>query len=470
MPHDELIRRFQESGLTLKELSRRVQAGAHDTTVATPRRIRDWFGGAQPRDAWLAEIVAEVLSDACGQVVTAEDLGLLHGSGWSTAEPWLTSPWTRACTVKLLNEHARSDLMQLLTRRHALGATVVTGGALTEPVQRWTTVKPDKIPIARGAIGSAQVERIKQVTTMFREADFKFGGGLSRDAVVAQLHWASSQLHGPFANEQVGRQFFAAVADLAEHAGWMSFDAGLHGPAQRYFVLGLRVAKEYEHRPLIADVASCLALQMIYVGHPDDALDLIQHAQHVSRDQASPLLQSMLKVVEARAHAKLGHMNSTDRWRRIEAVRRCVTDAEDLFTDRSLHEVDPWLSESWLRYFDETELAGDTGNAWFDLAPFDGYAAQESEQRLQRAVTGFGDDYARSRAFSTVKLATLRLTRGEPEEAGQILTSVFHDMEQMNSARVANDLHEFTGRAQRYRDVPEIQELTKRLSTFTKVA
>ena len=67
----------------------------------------------------------------------------------------------------------------------------------------------------------------------------------------------------------------------------MSYDVGLQPTAQKYFVLALHAAKEAGDRPLGSYVLSSMSRQMIHLGRPDDALELIHLAQYGSRDCAS---------------------------------------------------------------------------------------------------------------------------------------------------------------------------------------
>ena len=72
---------------------------------------------------------------------------------------------------------------------------------------------------------------------------------MRRKAVVGQLTEAAELLRGPFQDDRVARRLFSAVADLAQLAGWMSYDLQLHATAQRYFLLGMHLAKDAGDRP-----------------------------------------------------------------------------------------------------------------------------------------------------------------------------------------------------------------------------
>jgi hypothetical protein len=61
-----------------------------------------------------------------------------------------------------------------------------------------------------------------------------------------------------------------------------------------------------------------------------------------------------------------------------------------------------------MAYYDDAQHHGDTGHALFDLV-IHGTVAPAGE-RLAQAVHGHTDAYARSRAISGTKLATLVMT------------------------------------------------------------
>src|SRR5439155_5124970 len=73
----------------------------------------------------------------------------------------------------------------------------------------------------------------------------------------------------------------------------------------------------------------------------------------------------------------------------------------------------------WMRYYDSAQHSGDTGHALWDLAVH-GHFVGEARSRLAAAVSGHGDAYARSRAISGTKLASLVMVTGDPCEAASI--------------------------------------------------
>lgn len=73
-----------------------------------------------------------------------------------------------------------------------------------------------------------------------------------------------------------------ALSDLTQLAGWMAFDAGQHGLAQRYFFTGLRSAHESGYRAMEAHILADLAFQATSIGESADGAALGEAAAHVA--------------------------------------------------------------------------------------------------------------------------------------------------------------------------------------------
>ncbi len=226
---------------------------------------------------------------------------------------------------------------------------------------------------------------------MFRQWDAQCGGGLRRKAVVGQLHEVTDLLQEP-QPETTTKRLFKVAAELAELAGWMSYDVGLQPTAQKYFVLALHAAKEAGDRPLGSYVLSNMSRQMIHLGRPEDALELIHLAQYGSRDCASPRVQSMLYAMEARAYANMGQPGR---------CKRAVRMAEDTFAEaHEWDEPDP----DWIRFFSEAELYAENSHSFRDLAYVAGRSptyASLAEPLMKRAVELFGREGGESTSAPT---------------------------------------------------------------------
>ena len=467
-PNGQLGSWFVRSGWSKGELARQVnrrarQMGAHHISTDTSR-VRRWLDGEQPREP-IPRILSELFSERFGAVVAVEDLGL-RSAHQSPSVSGVDLPWAGPQTVSLLSEFSRSDLM--LARRGFLGTSLAlaAGPALVEPLQRWLVPTPAGEPVAQEVLGAGRPSRLSKpeldllesTTAMFRQWDAQCGGGLRRKAVVGQLHEVTDLLQEP-QPEATSRRLFGCAAELAELAGWMSYDVGLQPNAQKYFVLALHAAKEAGDKALGSYILSSMSRQMIHLGRPDDALELVHLAQYGSRDCATSRTQAMLYAMEARAYANMGQPSK---------CKRAVRMAEDTFSDAG-EDGDP--EPDWIRFFSEAELNGENAHSYRDLAYVAGRSptyASLAEPVMQRAVDLFRDDseHQRSYALNLVGMATVHLIKREPEQSTALAQQALDVAAKVRSERVNTRLRKTVDTAARdFGDIAEVAWLTERLTT-----
>ncbi|MFC4502117.1 MULTISPECIES: hypothetical protein [Streptomyces] len=459
---------FVRSGWSKGELARQVnrrarQLGANHISTDTSR-VRRWLDGENPREP-IPRILSELFSERFGCVVSVEDLGLRAARPVPSATG-VDLPWTGPQTVSLLSEFSRSDLM--LARRGFLGTSLAlsAGPTLIEPMQRWLVPtppaplpEPESVPTsrARGRLSRPELDLLESTTVMFRQWDAQCGGGLRRKAVVGQLHEVTDLLQEP-QPAATAKKLFKVAAELAELAGWMSYDVGLQPTAQKYFVLALHAAKEAGDRPLGSYVLSSMSRQMIHLGRPEDALELIHLAQYGSRDCASPRTQSMLYAMEARAYANMGQPGR---------CKRAVRMAEDTFADAGeWDEPDP----DWIRFFSEAELYGENSHSFRDLAYVAGRSpayASLAEPLMQKAVELFASDgdHQRSYVLNLIGMATVHLLQREPGQSALLATQAMQEAKKVRSERVNTRIRKTVDSAVRdFGDLSEVVDLTERLT------
>ena len=78
---------------------------------------------------------------------------------------------------------------------------------------------------------------------LFRRWDASGVGGLKRKAVVGQLNAVAETVHET-SDATMRAKLLPIVAELAQLAGWMAYDHGLPGAAQRYYLLALHACRE----------------------------------------------------------------------------------------------------------------------------------------------------------------------------------------------------------------------------------
>lgn len=112
---------------------------------------------------------------------------------------------------------------------------------------------------------------------------------------------------------------------------------------------------------------------------------------------------------------------------------------------------------------------GDTGHSLYDLALY-GHFVTDARERLSAAVAGHSDAYARSRAISGIKLASLTMVTGDPVEAAGVAFRALGDAGHVRSRRAADDLRELRALAVPHARLTEIGELCSRIGIVVATA
>jgi hypothetical protein len=302
------------------------------------------------------------------------------------------------------------------------------------------------------------VAQLETATAVFRQWDNSFGGGLRRKAVVGQLNEVSGLLAGPFRSDEVARRLFAAVADLAQLAGWMSYDLHMHATAQRYYLLGMHLARDAEDRPQVARLVYCLARQMIELGRYADALELAEAGLYVLRRGLLPKPAAMLHVIVARAQAGMGSPRD---------CHRALGTAQEVFS-RGGAGADP----AWCGFFDEGELCGLVGVTLRDLALCDPARSPEhaasARPWIERAISARPDEYLRSRVMDIDVLAVTLVLLGEHDAAVSAIAAAASQAPEVASSRLAGRLARTAGLArQRFPRSGDMRELGERVMALS---
>ena len=163
------------------------------------------------------------------------------------------------------------------------------------------------------------------------DLDFKVGGEHTRKLLLYYFRTEVVPMLQRQFPEQVRRDIFGAAAEVAQLLGWTAYDAGRHGSAQRYFVQGLRLAREADDRLLGGRLLANLSHQANYLGKCDDALQFARAAQAATSRKTVPTVNAMFLAMEARALASSGRGREC-----IQALHK----AEQIFEGRNPN-VDP---------------------------------------------------------------------------------------------------------------------------------
>ncbi|MZG16851.1 hypothetical protein GTY44_25795, partial [Streptomyces sp. SID5914] len=293
---------------------------------------------------------------------------------------------------------------------------------------RWLVAPPDRELARTGnrAIGVVDVEMVRSTSDAFSMLDGKFGGGHARRALIQYLHTdVRPMLDGKY-SDAVGKQLHSAVAEALLLAGWMSYDSGLHGVAQRYFIQALRMTQAAGDRLLGGSVLSAMSHQATFVGRYQDAVALARAAYMGPGASLGPTMAAQFRAMEARALARLGDERGCD---------LALAEAESKICQRTA-DSDPL----YIAYFDEVELAAEFGHCFRDLG-----RSVEATERGAGSIFGDGMNN-RSDFFATMVQAEAYINQGEIGRGFEIALSALNLGEGLKSARCLQYVREFQSR------------------------
>lgn len=378
--------------------------------------------------------------DAAGTL--AGLVGDLPGSDVNGGEASLASRGLRyhaseSDTVDTILEIGRADV----NRRTIISAPFVLA-ALAVPSRDWLLPSLDSVTDERGPrqIGMTQVEGIRDMFALFQEMDVMRGGGHARVALVEYMNSYVLPLarrdHG---SEQVQLALYEAASEQAYLVGWMAYDDGLHGLAERYLIQSLRLAQASGNRTLGAHVLAGMSDQANLLGNPREALMLARAGERGITTADSPACMTDLQILAARALAVLGE---------APAAARAVATAE-----RTFQQVDKENEPEWARFIDPAYVFGEAAHCFRDLADttqIDRFATESAEEaeRQRRARRG---------ALSHAALAVSHLTNGHPEAAADKAQHVVDLAAQVNSSRCMETVRDIGRRLQPYAHLAEVQ-------------
>lgn len=180
--------------------------------------------------------------------------------------------------------------------------------ALAAAAHEWLVADPARIAAAlTGRQADAGV--VADLTTTvdaLRRLDDKLGGQAVYPMIVEQLRLVVSLLRHASYTKADGQALHGVAAELARLAGWTSYDAGAHGTAQRYYLVGLRAAHEADAPGIGANILRCMAHQAHNLNDPRTAIDLLRSARTGARGRLSHTENAIIAAALASAHGLSG--------------------------------------------------------------------------------------------------------------------------------------------------------------------
>src|SRR5262249_30725320 len=151
----------------------------------------------------------------------------------------------------------------------------------------------------------ALVEHVEHLTEELRRMDDQFGGGAVLEIAKGHVRHVLEMIDNGQYSDTVGRRLYGATAELMRLGGWLSFDAGQHAQAQRFWLAGLRCAHVASDRATGANILGCMSDQAKDLSRYGEAVRLAEAARH-GYPGASPKVSAILHLRAADAYAPTG--------------------------------------------------------------------------------------------------------------------------------------------------------------------
>lgn len=388
--------------------------------------------GFRPRVP-IPDVAAAVLTERLGRPVTVAQL-------WPGRQEPGTPPPSAASELDgaigidgLLYELRRLGEMAVTPQSPIADAT---GADLTAAVldQLRGAVVAARNRVGREYVLPEQVDLISAHVAALRRLDDRHGGGaLSLRYVTAELRSVIDLVEYASYGRQTGEQLLTIVADLAQLLGWLSFDSGRYGAAERYLLLSLGVCRALGASDRAANAIGMLSYVSAFAGHGPQAVRLAEAAEREC-GLGDPVLRARLLGREATAAAADGD---------LAQFRRQSQAAANLLQRHAVG--DP---PSFLYYLTPEQLAAEAGQALVVLAERTTVNRRrllsEAAETLSGAVTAMAapgpSGYARSALLHTTFLARARLLRGDLDEAVAAMRTGLGLLGQVQSPRARSYL------------------------------
>ncbi|WP_445330479.1 transcriptional regulator [Streptomyces sp. GSL17-111] len=448
MTNDQLERWLDRSGLSRGELARRVKAKAllwNEPHVATnTTRVRFWLEGQIPRQP-LPDIIAAVFSDHFGYRLTTYDLGLGEGGGTERALVYNSS---YAATVEVVADLGRADV----DRRNFLACAPFAALAGVGPSRDWLMNVLDQKPKTGPRVRLEDVTAVKNMFGEFQKMDVLQGGGHGRLILAEYMSHHVYPLLRRAHSDDVRRALCEAAAEQTYLLGWMAYDNGEQGLAQRYLIQSLRLAEESGDAALGAHVLAGMADQATLLGDPAEGRRLAQAGRLGLAQVDSPACLADLWCLEARALALLNDKT---------AAAHAVVESE-----KAYEKARPTNEPEWAAFIDSAYLHGEHANTFRDL----GDAHSADEHARKSIVHARRQKRARRGAMSQAALAVSHLQRNDLEAAHAAGVRTLNLTKQVKSSRAVEAVRDLQVRMTPFGSHRLVADFNERVRELTAAA
>ncbi|QVI24508.1 hypothetical protein KHQ06_18355 [Nocardia tengchongensis] len=442
--NSELAELITEAGISWAGLAKRInelgadegQALRYDYTA-----IHRWVNKGQKPRGITPTLICRVLSERLSRRVRPADIGM---EGFeSVASRGLQYPHDPESSVETIR-----DLGTAYTSGQFSAPFILA--ALAAPSRDWLLATFEETVSDRGAraIGMNQVAGIRNMFSLFQEMDVMRGGGHARTALISYMNSTVIPLIRREHEPDVQKALYDAAAEQAYLIGWMAYDDGEHGLAQRYLIQALRLSQAAENPVLGAHVLAGMADQANLLGYSHEAVALARAGLHGIGPEASPACYADLGILEARALARLGDAT---------AATKAIGRAERVF-DSVDHESEP----EWARFIDRAYFFGEAANVFRDLNQpneIDRFAGMSIEDCLQQRR-------ARRGGLSQAAVAAAHIQRNEIEAAAERGRIVIRLTTTVNSSRCLEAVTDLQRKLKPFATIPQVQEFNQDASNM----
>jgi transcriptional regulator with XRE-family HTH domain len=309
-----------------------------------------------------------------------------------------------------------------LDRREFLAATAATA-VTSEVALRWL-VSPVDARVERDAgarlVGHSDIDAVRAMQQSMKSIDDRHGGGVALPMAVEYLRGEVAPLLRARYTDTVGRALFSATSEFTLGVGWMAYDAGKHGLAQRYMAQALRISHAANDRAFGGRILAAMSHQALHLGDVRHGTDFACAARAGTQGAITPTIVTMLAAMEACAHAARGDGS---------LCLRALSDAERAFARSTPGEDPPWVE------FDEGALAGHLARCFRDLD-----RPREAEPFALRSIQLCQPTHLRTRVQRYAILASAHAQQGDLEEACAVGRQALAEVGRLRSKRTLDDV------------------------------
>ncbi|MEU8844423.1 sporulation protein [Streptomyces roseus] len=447
-PNEDLARLIKQAGASHKSLAAQVnRIGAAD---GVPLRyehtsVARWVNlGMVPRGR-VPEFVASALGERLGRTVSLDEIGMYSRSG---GNPDMGLDFARdpVDAIRVAATYWRTvdrSRRQIISNGFAIAA-------FATPVTRWLT-KPADAPTAHHGsrhVGRSDLDELWKAADEARLWDSRFGGGNWKASSVTEcLRLNAAPLLTGTYTETIGRELFAATAELSRVVAWSAVDTGHHDTAQRHFIQALRLARAAGNVESGCYVLATMALQAFLRGYPEQAADMAEGAYERGVGHAAPRVLAFAKLAEARAHGRTGN---------AQAAKAALGRTEELLDSIRPGSHDP----QQIAYMTHARLATDATEVHRDLEDPKGAFAWNALAAPMPA-----DRFTRATGIRLAVLATSHLQNHELERGLAAANASLRILTKVHSSRAHSYLHDVTRTLTPWKRHPEVADLIHRTRT-----